>query len=69
MKVILNLDNEIVSIGVIDKIKREIEESKVITAKLIQMTQKIAIANSYHNYFSAPTMLSPLGKASTNQGC
>ena len=44
MKVISNLDSEIVGICVIDEIKREIEESKAITAKLIQSKQKIAAA-------------------------
>ena len=66
MKVISNLDSQIVATCPIDEIEREIEESEAITAKLIQLKQKIgaAITNTSRESV-AHTVLSPSGEAST----
>ena len=48
---ISNLDSKIVDICVIDKIEREIEESEVVIAKLIQSKWKVATVIGNYNYF------------------
>ena len=67
MKVISNLDSEIVGICVIDEIEREIEESEAIAAKIIQLKRKInaAIATTSRESVAHAVPPPPSGEAST----
>ena len=56
---ISNLDSKIVDICVIDKIEREIEESEVVTAKLIQSKWKVVTVIGNYNKKSAAHAVSP----------